>query len=190
MPPTRPFTDGPSDEELVERLKKGDREAGNLIVKRHHRLVAKAIYEVTNDLGVVEDLMQDIFFKAFNKAALYDPAKGKFTSWLVTVSRNEALNYLRKRRRSPHVSIEDTNPEGGFAPMDSPSRQVSKREVSGKLLEAINALKEPARTILKQRILQGKSFDQIARALKQPVDTVKTIFYRNTEAIRGKTPGI
>ncbi len=186
----KPGPGEPTDEQLIEKLKKGDRTAGDTIVKRHHRLVAKAVYEVTNDLQVVEDLMQDIFFKAFNKVSLYKPEKGKFTSWLVTVARNEALNHLRKRRRTAHVSIEETNPEGGFAPMDSPSRQVSKKEVSGKLLEGINAMKEPAKSILRMRIIEGKSFDQIAKALKQPVDTVKTIFYRNTEVLRSKTMGI
>ena len=186
----KPGPGEPTDEQLVERLRKGERAAGDIIVKRHHRLVAQAVYEGTNDLQGVEDLMQDIFFKAFNKVALYKPEKGKFTSWLVTVARNEALNHLRKRRRTAHVSIEDTDPEGGFTPMDSPSRQVSKKEVSGRLLDGINLMKEPAKSILKMRIIEGKSFDQIARALKQPVDTVKTIFYRNTEILRSKSPGV
>lgn len=172
------------DEELVARLVDGERAAGDLLVKRHFRLVAKAVHDVTGDLQVVEDLIQEIFFKAFRKAHLYKPELGKFTSWLVTVSRNEALNHLRHKRRTAHVSLEETDPEGGFSPGESPSRQVSKKEVSGKILDRINRLPEPARTILKLRIMDGRSFDQIARSLKQPVDTVKTIFYRNTEAIR------
>jgi len=174
------------DEDLVAKLVQGDRAAGDALWKLHHRLVAKAVFEVTGDLHVVEDLMQEIFFKAFRKSNLYDPKMGKFTSWLVTVARNEALNYLRRRRRTAHVSLEDTNPEGGFSPMESPSKQVSKREVWSQMLGAINDLKDPARSILKMRMLESKSFDQIAKLLKQPVDTVKTIFYRNTEALRMK----
>lgn len=175
-----------TDEELVAKLIKGDRAAGDALFQRHHRLVAKAVYEVTGNLQQVEDLMQEIFFKVFRKADLYDPKMGKFTSWIVTVSRNEALNYLRRRRRTTHVSIEDAAPEGGFSPMDSPSKQVSKRETWSQLLDTINSMKDPARTILKMRMLESKSFDQIAKALKQPVETVKTIFYRNTEVLRGK----
>ena len=175
-----------TDEELVAKLVKGSRDAGDALWQRHHRLVAKAVYEVTGDLHVVEDLMQEIFFKAFRKSKLYDPTLGKFTSWLVTVARNEALNHLRRRRRTAHVSLDDTNPEGGFSPIESPSKQVSKREVWSQMLGAINSLKDPARMILKMRMLEGKSFDQIAKALKQPVDTVKTTFYRNTEQIRNK----
>ncbi len=182
MPAERVYT----DEQLVAKLVKGDRTAGDALWQRHHRLVAKAVYEVTGDLHVVEDLMQEIFFKAFRKSKLYNPLMGKFTSWLVTVARNEALNHLRRRRRTAHVSLEDTNPEGGFSPIESPSKQVSKRESWSQMLGAINSLKEPARTILKMRMLESKSFDQIAKILKQPVDTVKTTFYRNTEQIRNR----
>ena len=172
------------DEQLIARIVDGDRDAGDIIVKRHFRLVAKAVHDVTGDLQTVEDLIQEIFMKAFRKAHLYKSELGKFTSWLVTVSRNEALNHLRHRKRTAHVSLEETNPDGGFSPGESPSKEVSKKEVSGKLLDRIKGLPDPARTILRQRIMDGRSFEQIARGLKQPIDTVKTIFYRNTENLR------
>ena len=72
------------------------------------------------------------------------------------------------------------------SPIERPSQQVSKKETWGKVIEAIHKLPEPARTILVKRILESKPFDQIAKLLKQPVDTVKTIYYRNTESLRKK----
>ncbi len=181
-----------TDEQLVELLKKGDRKAGDSLVQRHNRLVARAVYEVVKDLTAVEDLIQEIFMKAFRKVRLYDPAQGKFTVWLTTVARHEAINHLRRMKRSRHVSLEDTAPEGGFAPIERPSQQVSKKETWGRVIEAIHNLPDPARTILVKRILESKPFDQIARLLKQPVDTVKTIYYRNTESLRKRLgiPGL
>jgi RNA polymerase sigma-70 factor (ECF subfamily) len=173
-----------TDEQLVELLKKGDRKAGDALVQRHNRLVARAVYEVVKDLTAVEDLIQEIFMKAFRKVHLYNPAQGKFTVWLTTVARHEAINHLRRMKRSRHVSLEDTAPEGGFAPTDRPSQQVSKKETWGRVIEAIHNLPDPARTILVKRILESKPFDHIAKLLKQPVDTVKTIYYRNTESLR------
>ena len=185
MPPTRtiPIL---SDDQLIELLKKGDRKAGDAVVQRHNRLVARAVYDVVRDLAAVEDLLQEIFMKAFRKIDLYDPTKGKFTVWLTTVARHEAINHLRRRKRSRHVSLEDTAPEGGFSPVERPSQQVSKRETWGKLIEAIHALPEPSRTIVTKRILESKPFDQIAKLLRQPVDTVKTIYYRSMESVRKK----
>jgi RNA polymerase sigma-70 factor (ECF subfamily) len=175
-----------TDEQLVKRLKRGSRSAGDAIVQRHHRLVAKAVYDVVRDLAAVEDLIQDIFMKSFRKIHLYDPAQGRFTVWITTVARNEAINHLRRRKRSRHVSLDDTAPEGGFAPGERPSQQVSKKETTDKVMRVIRGLPEPARTILVKRIHEGRPFDEIARRLKQPVDTVKTIYYRNTEALRKK----
>jgi len=181
-----------TDEQLIVRLKRGDRRAGDTLVRRHHRLVARAVYEVVRDLAAVEDLIQEIFMKSFRKIHLYDPAQGKFTVWLTTVARHEAINHLRRLKRSRHVSLEDTAPEGGFSPIERPSQQVSRKETTGRVIEAIHDLPEPARTILKKRILESKPFDQLAKHLKQPVDTVKTIYYRTTESLRRKLglPGL
>ena len=187
MPAPKDSRREPSDEQLATRLQQGDRASGDVLMERHHRLVARTIHEVIRDTHAVEDLMQEIFMKIFRKIDLFQPDKGKFLPWLVTVARNEALNHLRGRKRGTHVSIHEAAPDGGLAPIDSPSRQVSKKEVSGRLMDAINKMPEPERTILTLRILQGKSFEQIARTLKQPLDTVKTIFYRNAELLKSTT---
>lgn len=178
-----PFS--PPDEELVARVRRGNQIAYDTLMKRHERLVAKAVCEVTRDLAAVEDLMQEVFMKVFRKVHLYDPEMGRFTVWLVKVAHNEAINHLRQRKRRPHVSIEDTAAPEGFSPLDRPSEIASKKEVWGKMLDAIKKLPEPARTILKMRILEpDMRFEDIAKVLKRPLDTVKTIYYRNTEALR------
>jgi len=177
-----PFT--PPDEELVERVKRGDRAAYNTIVKRHERLVAKSVCDVTHDFAAVEDLMQEVFLKVFRKVHLYHPDEGKFTVWLVTVAKREAINYLRRRKRHAHVSLQDTATPEGFAPIDRPSEQVSRRETWAKVLAALGRFPEPARTILKKRMIEGSSFDAIAKLLKKPLDTVKTIYYRGAETLR------
>ncbi len=185
-----PFS--PPDEDLVAKVKRGNAIAYDTLMKRHERLVAKAVCDVVGDLSAVEDLMQEVFMKVFRKVHLYDPNMGRFTVWLVTVARREAINYLRRRKRQPTVSLDATSTPEGFSPLDRPSEQVSKKEVWAKVVAAIEGLAEPARTVLRKRMLEDKSFDDIARILKRPLDTVKTIYYRNTEALRKKLaiPGL
>lgn len=179
-----------TDEQLVEILKKGDRKAGDVLVQRHNRLVARAVYAVVRDLGAVEDLIQDIFMKAFRKVDLYDPRQGRFTVWLTTVARNEAINHIRRMKRTRHLSIEDSTP--GVSPVERPSQQILKKESWNRIIDAIHHLPEPTRTILIKRLLESNPFDHIAKLIKQPVDTVKAIYYRNTELLRKKLsiPGI
>jgi len=166
----------PTDEELVARLVAGDRSAGDAIVRRHSGLVAKTVRGAGADPKDVEDMVQDIFFRAFRKAARYRPSKGRFTSWLATVARNDVLNHLR-RRRTATVTLDETLLAAGMTAQGG-------SEITMALMEAIGKLAEPAQTIARQRLLEGKSFAAIGRATKHPTETVKTIYYRNIEKLR------
>ena len=165
-----------SDEELVARLVDGDRSAGDQLVRRHYKLVAKTVLEAGAEPQSVEDMVQDIFLRAFRKASRYRASLGRFTEWLATVARNDAINHLRRRHATP-VSLDESLLEAALDP-DAGS------EVTMALMEAIGQLKEPARTIARMRILEGKSFAQIGRATQHPTETVKTIYYRNIEKLR------
>lgn len=166
----------PTDEELVARLVAGDRSAGDALVRRHSGLVAKAVRQAGADPEDVEDMVQDIFIRAFRKANCYLSSKGRFISWLATVARNDTLNHLRRRRETT-VSIDEALVSAGMT-SDHGS------EITMALMEAISLLKEPAQTVARLRLLEGKSFAAIGRATRQPTETVKTIYYRNIEKLR------
>jgi DNA-directed RNA polymerase specialized sigma24 family protein len=151
----------PTDLQLISLLKAGSREAGDALVERYRRLVARAVYDVIRDLTAVEDLIQDIFVKAIRKVDLYKPEQGKFGVWLTTVARNETINHLRKLKRSRIMLLEKATPANSISPADQPSR-----------------------TILTKRILESASFEAIARLLGRPTETVKSIFYRTTAVVR------
>lgn len=166
----------PSDEELVERLVAGDRSAGDALMRRHSGLVAKTVRQAGANPEDVEDMVQDIFFRAFRKAARYHPSKGRFTSWLATVARNDTLNHMRRRRTST-VSLDEALYSAGMS-------SEGGSEITMALMEAISTLKEPAQTISRMRLLEGKSFVAIGRATGHPTETVKTVYYRNIEKLR------
>lgn len=166
----------PSDEELVARLVAGDRSAGDILVQRHSGLVAKTVRQAGADPKDVEDLVQDIFLRAFRKASRYRPSKGRFTSWLATVARNDALNHFRRRRTST-VTLDEALLSVGMT-------SAAGAELTISLMEAISRLKEPAQTICRLRLLEGKSFAAIGRATNHPTETVKTIYYRNIDTLR------
>jgi len=166
----------PTDEELVESLVAGDRSAGDSIIRRHSGLVANIVRQAGADPEDVEDMVQDIFLRAFRKAVRYRASKGRFTSWLATVARNDALNHLR-RRRTATVSLDESLLAAGMTPAGG-------NEITMALMEAISLLKEPAQTVARLRLLEGKSFAAIGRATNHPTETVKTIYYRNIEKLR------
>lgn len=166
----------PSDEELVARLVAGDRSAGDALVRRHSGLVAKTVRGAGVPPKDVEDMVQDIFLRAFRKASRYRSSKGRFTSWLATVARNDALNHLR-RRRAATIALDETLIAAGMS-SDGGS------EITIALMEAISLLQQPAQTIARLRLLEGKSFAAIGRATGHPTETAKTIYYRNLDKLR------
>ena len=166
----------PTDEELVERLVSGDRSAGDAIIRRHSGLVAKTVRQAGVGQEDVEDMVQDIFIRAFRKANHYRPSKGRFISWLATVARNDTLNHLR-RRRAATVSLDEALLGAGMTPNHG-------AEITMALMEAIGQLKGSAQEVARLRLLEGKSFAVIGRTLGQPTETVKTIYYRNIDKLR------
>jgi RNA polymerase sigma-70 factor (ECF subfamily) len=114
--------------------------------------------------------------RAFRKASRYQASLGRFTAWLATVARHDALNHLR-RRRAATVSLDETLLAAG-------TTSEAGTEITIALMEAIGRLKEPGQTIARLRLLEGKSFAQIGRATNHPTETVKTIYYRNIEKLR------
>jgi len=179
-----------TDEQLAAKLRGGDRRAGDLLMIRHQRLVARAVCEVISDLTAVQDLIQEAFLKAFRKIHLYDPNMGRFTLWLTTIARNETINHLRRVKRSRLVLTEEMAPLEEPSPLDRPSQQVSKRETWGRILTELRAMREPDRAILQARMLESKPFNEIARRLGQPVDTVKSIYYRAAAVLRERIGGV
>jgi DNA-directed RNA polymerase specialized sigma24 family protein len=96
------------------------------------------------------------------------------------------VNHLRKLKRSRLVLTEELAPLEEPAPVDRPSQTISKKETWTRVIQIIRGFREPDRTILTKRILESKPFNDIARLLGQPVDTVKSIYYRTTAELREK----
>jgi len=102
-----------SDEEVMEQLCQGHPEALPTLFDRFYRLVLKIALRILRDPGEAEDVMQDVFFEIFNKAAQFDPAKGSTKTWILQYAYHRSLNrrqYLMKlpnarRNRCPTSGI-------------------------------------------------------------------------------------
>ena len=86
-----------SDVELMLKVKRGDREAFGLLVHRYRKPLINFIYLFTTNPGESEDLAQEVFVRAYQSAAKYEP-KAAFSTWLYRIATNVALNYLRDHK--------------------------------------------------------------------------------------------
>src|SRR5512138_1647555 len=91
----------PEDVQLVQAVGRGDENALLTLHQRYVNLVYGMAWRVLQDVGLAEEVTQDIFLKLWNKGQQYDPARGRFSTWLLSVTRFAAIDRLRREGRQP-----------------------------------------------------------------------------------------
>jgi RNA polymerase sigma-70 factor, ECF subfamily len=170
--------------EFIKRIQKGEQELFGPLVERHQRRVFSIIYHLVRRRDEVEDIAQEIFFKAFQAIRGYN-FESSFATWLSRVAVNHCYDYLRRVRsarvhyfwevseetrlqleaRAEQMSGEDLNPE----------EQSALKDITEKLLERAPA---DDRVVLVLKELEELSVEEIAEILKLNVSTVKVRLHR------------
>jgi RNA polymerase sigma-70 factor (ECF subfamily) len=85
-----------TDAELVEKCRRGDREAWEIIVRRRHSRIYNLAYRFTGRFDEAEDLTQEVFLKVYRTLHSYRPESGALETWIVRVARNHFIDHYRK----------------------------------------------------------------------------------------------
>ncbi len=152
---------------LVERVKKGDRQAFAELVRNHQRGLTRLAFRFVRDLATAEDVVQDTFIKAYQKIDSF-AARSSFKSWLYQILVNTARNHLRDHRGE--APMQETLmvailPQAEKALLDESLKSLVQAE--------INQLPLKQRTALVLRIFEDLSFKEIAEIMSCPYDTAK-----------------
>ena len=93
---------GPNDVTLYEKVVSQDRHAFETLYDRYEKLVFSFAYRLTGDRTIAEEVTQDVFLKLWHGTSVYQADKGKFSSWLLTITRNKAIDEIRRVKRHDH----------------------------------------------------------------------------------------
>ena len=166
----------PDDEALVQRVLQRDAEAFARLYDRHADLVYSVALRVLADPALAEDTAQDVFLRLWRTPQAFDPARGRFVSWLVSVARNRAVDEVRMRgRRRLREVGENSNPEDppdGRA--EDPQMAVQVQADRLAVRRALETLPEEQRRALELAYFAGLTQQEIAERLQQPLGTIKT----------------
>jgi RNA polymerase sigma-70 factor (ECF subfamily) len=181
-----------TDEALVERVLDGDRQAFELLVRRHQRALVNYLSRLTRLRDGAADLAQEVFIKVYVSLAAFDP-KYRFTTWLYRIASNCAIDALRKKQPRTFSLTAPASPEekqevaprlAGTEP--SPHDVLRLRELEGRLEGAIAALPPGYRQLILLRHRQHCRYDEIARITRLPLGTVKNRIFRAREILRSQ----
>ncbi len=169
-----------TDLELVERARGGDPEAFRDLVVRHQRKVYAVALGIVRDPDQAWDVAQDTFIRVHEHLAEFRE-DAAFPAWLRRITARLAIDTLRRERPSRRNDVADV-PEpvlqeaapGVLATAlgTNPQETVLRRELSGRIEEALAQLPDLHRTILVLREVDGLSYEELARELDIPKGTV------------------
>ncbi|OIN08719.1 RNA polymerase sigma factor RpoE [Oceanisphaera psychrotolerans] len=182
------MSDNSTDQQLVERVQRGDKNAYSLLVKKYQHKVANLVSRYVSNPGDVPDVTQEAFIKAYRALPGFRGESAFFT-WLYRIAVNTAKNYLvAQRRRPPGSDVEIDDAEyydggDGLKELASPEHLVLSEEIKRAIFETIDALPEDLKTAITLREMEGMSYEEIANVMDCPVGTVRSRIFRAREAI-------
>jgi RNA polymerase sigma-70 factor (ECF subfamily) len=176
------------DDELVSRTQSGDAGAfDELIVKYSPRLYG-LVYNMTSNHDDTHDMLQDIWSKAFRSIATFR-GKSAFYTWIHSIAVNMTINFLKKRTRRTHMSLDDVDAgihhDKDFvelAASSTPVREANLNELQKRLNEAMQRLSHDHRTVVTMFDIQGMPHAEIAKILGISEGTVRSrLFYAHRQ---------
>jgi RNA polymerase sigma-70 factor (ECF subfamily) len=182
----QPRTD--EDQGLVARAQSGEAAAFDELVVKYSPRLYGLIYNMTSNHEDTNDMLQDVFTKAY-RAIKGFRGKSSFYTWIHTIAVNMTLNFLKKRGRRYHLSLDDVDAsiqnDKEFIEVtstSSPVREADLTELQRRLNEAMMKLSDEHRAVVTMFHIQGMPHAEISKILGVSEGTVRSrLFYANRQ---------
>lgn len=189
------MTDADADALLVERAKRGDVRAFEMLVVKYQRRIERLVGRMVRDTDLVQDIAQESFIRAYRALPQFR-GESAFYTWLYRIAVNTAKKALVELRRDPLVSEsalaasddadETSRVENELSDGATPESLLASREVAAAVNAAIEALSEDLRQAITLREIEGLSYEEIADVMNCPIGTVRSRIFRAREAIAAR----
>lgn len=164
-----------SDEKLILRFQEGDINAYNELVKRYKDRLLNFVFRYFNNREQAEDVVQDTLIKLYTHASYYKNI-AKFSTWIFTIAKNNALTELRKNKRKQTDSL--WTDDGRVIDINSKDQSLDRRVQNEIAVDQLNKfldeIPENFRMAVVLRDFQELSYDEISKILEIPIGTIKS----------------
>ena len=157
-------------EQLIQAVRGGDQRAFATLYDNYSAALFGVVTKIVRSDAIAEDVMQDSFVNIWKKFQTYDPAKGSIFTWMLNISRNKAIDSLRKSKRMGEVEIQDDVANVGMK--DNRSTQLNENTIG--VRNMMDKLEPEQRIILEYIYFQGYTQQEVSDELEVPLGTVKS----------------
>lgn len=170
------------DKEVALALKQGDARALEEMVRRYQGRVYAVAFRLSGNREDALDLSQEAFIKAYQRIDAWQPT-GSFLPWLLRLTTNLGIDFLRRRKRRPQERYEDyVTKDSEHAAVEPVSmetgRLVHAKEIDERIRAALTALSESQRTVFVLRHFEGLPLSDIALEMGCTTGSVKVHLFR------------
>ena len=164
-----------SDEKLILRFQEGDINAYNELVKRYKDRLLNFVLRYFNNVEQAEDVVQDTLIKLYTHASYYKNV-AKFSTWIFTIAKNNALTELRKNKRKKTYSL--WTDDGQVIDINSKEESLDSKVQNEIAIDQLNKfldeIPENFRMAVVLRDFQELSYEEISKILEIPIGTIKS----------------
>jgi RNA polymerase sigma-70 factor (ECF subfamily) len=164
----------PADTELMLRIAGGDEAALSELIDRHAATLLGLATRVLRDPADAEEVLQEVFVHAWDRAERYDPQRSSVVTWLVLIARSRAIDRLRSRRVDERTTETVRRQAGGVHESPRAARAVLTGERRTRVVAAMRELPAEQREVLEMAYYRGMTQSEISLATGIPLGTVKT----------------
>jgi len=171
---------------LLQMVARGDRRSFEELYQRFSGVLFSTAYRVLNNQEAAEDVLQDVFVQIWQKAPLYDPARGKPMTWAVTLTRNKSIDRLRSTQRRSRLQDEVQRESDSFEQFDDRNsfELVSAGETNALVREAMKKLSADQQEAIELAFFSSMTQIEIAERLDEPLGTIKARIRRGMMRLR------
>ena len=169
-----------SDDELIQRLGRGDERALAELYDRYGRPAYRLALRILRDPALAEDAVQDAFLAAWRTAVAFDPRRGSASTWLMTLVHRRAVDVVRREDRRRAGILDDAPIASGDATDEAADLREQRRSVQAALAQ----LGASEREALELAYYGGLSQSEIADRLGVPLGTVKSRMFTGLARLR------
>ena len=171
---------------LLQKVARGDRRSFEELYQRFSGVLFSTAYRVLNNQEAAEDVLQDVFVQIWEKAPLYDPARGKPMTWAVTLTRNKSIDRLRSTQRRSRLQDDFQRESDSFEQFDDRNsfELVSAGETNALVREAMKKLSVDQREAIELAFFSSMTQIEIAERLGEPLGTIKARIRRGMMRLR------
>lgn len=162
-----------TDDSLLAGLASGDSRAATAFVRRHQGRVYGLALAIVNDAATAEDVAQEAFVRVWRHAGAFDPRRGSVVTWMLTITRNVAIDVLRGRRQEP-VDPETLSGLQGAPAEGGPEERPVEVDERARISRALEDLPNDQRRALLLAAFYGCSAREIGDMEHIPLGTAKT----------------